>query len=75
MLAPRARSARSVGLPHAGPARDTVGSRLPWWGIALPVLAFALLFVLIAEPARADSPTGQPLIAPMVEYLRQFISR
>ncbi|MEU5164541.1 hypothetical protein AB0G74_33645 [Streptomyces sp. NPDC020875] len=67
--------ARSVRFPNAAPARDAVGSRLPWWGIALPVLAFALLFVLIAEPARADSPAGQPLIAPMVEYLRQLLAR
>ncbi|MFE0426643.1 hypothetical protein [Streptomyces sp. NPDC058953] len=63
----------SAHLPSPSPTRG-VGSRLPWWGIALPVLAFALLLALIAEPARAEAANGQPVIAPMVEYLRQLLS-
>ncbi|RLV08124.1 hypothetical protein CTZ27_04630 [Streptomyces griseocarneus] len=45
------------GTPHRprGTAR-TVQTRLPWWGVALPAVAFALLLFLLAGPAASASP-------------------
>ncbi|QDY76112.1 hypothetical protein [Streptomyces qinzhouensis] len=62
----------SAHTPSPSPPSVGTGSRLPWWGLALPVLAFVLL-ALIAEPARAESPDGPPALAPVLEYLRQLL--
>jgi hypothetical protein len=56
--------------PPSGPG---VHGRLPWWALALPVLGFAALLVMIADPAQADSG-GEWALARMAEYLwRLFI--
>ncbi|MBH1936466.1 hypothetical protein I5Q34_19665 [Streptomyces sp. AV19] len=33
-------------------------TRLPWWAVVLPVLAFVALFVLLAAPAPAPAAEG-----------------
>lgn len=51
-------STASAVRPHAATGR--VGTRLPWWGAVLPVLAFALLLVLLlgGPEAGAAEPAG-----------------
>ncbi|MEO3977013.1 hypothetical protein [Streptomyces sp. CAU 1734] len=44
--------------PTTTQARDGVGVRLPWWALALPVLAFVALFGLMTDPAQARSHTA-----------------
>ncbi|SEQ61800.1 hypothetical protein SAMN04487983_1006216 [Streptomyces sp. yr375] len=61
----RPRSAVSAG----------VGTRLPWWALALPTLAFITLFVLILNPADAHAATGDPAITRLVEHIQQLIAR
>ncbi len=33
---------------------------IPWWGVALPAIAFAALLTLLATPSHADSPATAP---------------
>ncbi|MET8904046.1 hypothetical protein [Streptomyces sp. NPDC004538] len=49
--------------------RGGVDSRLPWWALALPVLAFVTLLLLILNPADAQAATEQPAIAHLLERL------
>jgi hypothetical protein len=55
--------------------RAGAGSRLPWWALALPTLAFAALLVLILNPSDAQAATGDPLITHLFEWVQQLISR
>lgn len=49
---------------HLGPARRAGGAptRLPWWAVALPALAFAVLLLLIAGPTRTQPHPAEPAI-------------
>ncbi|MET9518767.1 hypothetical protein [Streptomyces sp. NPDC002994] len=58
--------------PVAGPSG--VGIRLPWWAVALPALAFAVLLLLIAGPGEAHAATGDPTVAYLVERIQQALS-
>ncbi|MEU1628944.1 hypothetical protein ABZ746_27240 [Streptomyces sp. NPDC020096] len=51
-IQPRSAHPRATGVP----------ARLPWWAVALPAIAFAVLLAMVAGPAHAASsvPT-QPL--------------
>lgn len=50
---PRNRAAR----PAAGSGTQT---RLPWWALALPALAFAALLALVAGPGAAEASAAEP---------------
>ncbi|MEV6181595.1 hypothetical protein [Streptomyces sp. NPDC052015] len=52
-----------------------VGTRLPWWALALPTLAFVTLLALILHPSDAHAATGDPAIAHLVERVRDLLSR
>ncbi|MFG3322084.1 hypothetical protein ACGF3J_28900 [Streptomyces sp. NPDC048171] len=52
--------------------RGGVDSRLPWWALALPVLAFVTLLLLILNPADAHAATEQPAVAHLLERLLQL---
>lgn len=53
--------------------RDGVDIRLPWWALALPVLAFVALLLLILNPADAHAATDQPAaVAHLLEWLQQL---
>ncbi|MEW2050340.1 hypothetical protein [Streptomyces sp. NPDC005476] len=52
-----------------------VDSRLPWWALALPMLAFTVLLVLILNPADAQAATGDPAITHLVERVQQLVTR
>ncbi|MCX4777495.1 hypothetical protein [Streptomyces sp. NBC_01264] len=48
-LAPRRPSAPRTAMAEA---------RLPWWGLALPALAFGLLLILLAGSGQAHAASG-----------------
>jgi len=52
-----------------------VDIRLPWWALALPVLAFVTLLLLILTPAEAHAAADEPALAPLLEWLRQLTTR
>ncbi|MFJ1810709.1 MULTISPECIES: hypothetical protein [unclassified Streptomyces] len=63
---------------HTRPHPATSGgadSRLPWWALALPTLAFIILLVLILNPADAHAATGDPAITHLVERVHQLVTR
>ncbi|WP_031047689.1 hypothetical protein [Streptomyces sp. NRRL F-5650] len=60
------------------PSQATRGGadiRLPWWALALPVLAFVALLLLILNPADAQAAAGQPAIAHLLEQVKQLAAR
>ncbi|MFH9006982.1 hypothetical protein ACH4E5_27570 [Streptomyces afghaniensis] len=60
--------------PHPA-TRAGVDSRLPWWALALPTLAFVALLVLILNPSDAQAATGDPVITHLVERVQQLTAR
>ncbi|GAA3960470.1 hypothetical protein GCM10022384_11390 [Streptomyces marokkonensis] len=63
---------------HTRPPRTTRGGveiRLPWWALALPVLAFVALLLLILNPAEAHATAGEPAIAHLLERVQQLTAR
>ncbi|GGW94973.1 hypothetical protein [Streptomyces chryseus] len=50
------------------------GTRLPWWAVALPALAFAVLLLMIAGPGEARAATGDPSVTHLVERIQQTLS-
>ncbi|MEV5318979.1 hypothetical protein AB0K92_15225 [Streptomyces sp. NPDC052687] len=50
-------------------------ARLPWWALALPVLAFAALLTLILHPSDAHAAAGDPAIARLLERAQQLLTR
>ncbi|MFD5654103.1 MULTISPECIES: hypothetical protein [unclassified Streptomyces] len=55
--------------------RGGVDTRLPWWALALPVLAFVALLLLILNPADAQAAAEQPATAHLLERLEQLTAR
>ncbi|WP_030184895.1 hypothetical protein [Streptomyces violaceorubidus] len=63
---------------HTRPPQATRGGvdiRLPWWALALPVLAFVALLLLILDPADAHAAAEQPAMAQLLERLEQLAAR
>ncbi|WDV50694.1 hypothetical protein PV963_10150 [Streptomyces coeruleorubidus] len=60
--------------PHPA-TRAGADSRLPWWALALPTLAFVALLVLILNPSDAQAATGDPVITHLFERVQQLIAR
>jgi hypothetical protein len=61
---------------HTPPLPATTGgvdSRLPWWALALPALAFIVLLALIANPSDAHAAAGDPMISRVVEHIQQTV--
>ncbi|MCQ9133508.1 MULTISPECIES: hypothetical protein [Streptomyces] len=52
-----------------------VDTRLPWWALALPALAFAGLLLLILNPADAQAAGSDPVITHLVERVQMLIAR
>ncbi|OEJ38392.1 hypothetical protein AR457_26865 [Streptomyces agglomeratus] len=59
----------------AHPPASGIDTRLPWWGVALPALAFAVLLLMIAGPGEAHAATGDPGLAQLVARIQQVLSR
>ncbi|MFI2378836.1 hypothetical protein ACH5AO_27840 [Streptomyces sp. NPDC018964] len=67
-------SARTHTRPHPAP-QGGVGTRLPWWALALPTLAFVALLTLILDPSDAHAAAGEPVLTHLVERAQQLIAR
>ncbi|MFB8774166.1 hypothetical protein [Streptomyces broussonetiae] len=59
--------------PHPA-SRGGVDTRLPWWALALPTLAFITLLALILNPSDAQAASGDPAVTQLIERVRQLIS-
>jgi hypothetical protein len=51
-----------------------VDTRLPWWALALPVAAFAALFLLITGPGKAHAAGPDPAVGHVLREIRQTLS-
>ncbi|MEU0203802.1 MULTISPECIES: hypothetical protein [unclassified Streptomyces] len=60
--------------PHPAP-RAGADSRLPWWALALPMLAFTALLALILNPSDAHAAAGDPALTHLFERAQQLIAR
>jgi anti-sigma-K factor RskA len=60
--------------PHPA-TRVGVDSRLPWWALALPTLAFVVLLAMILNPTDAQAASGDPAVTRLVERAQQLIAR
>ncbi|MEU3349478.1 hypothetical protein ABZ723_31690 [Streptomyces sp. NPDC006700] len=67
-------SARTHTRPHPATTGAGVDSRLPWWALALPVLAFVALLLLISNPADAQAAGGAPAIAQLLRHARELLA-
>ncbi|WP_299536718.1 hypothetical protein [uncultured Streptomyces sp.] len=56
--------------PDPGPA----GARLPWWAVALPVVAFAVLLVVVSDPEQAQAASGHPAAGRLIERAIALLS-
>nr|WP_267241491.1 hypothetical protein [Streptomyces sp. PR69] len=45
-------------------------ARLPWWALALPLIAFVCLLALILDGGRAEA-AGDPALGRLLEHIRQ----
>ncbi|MFF2655222.1 hypothetical protein [Streptomyces sp. NPDC058045] len=52
----------------------TAEFRLPWWGVALPVLAFAVLLLVLLNPDHAHATVGEPALAQLLDRVRQAVT-
>ncbi|MBT2384201.1 hypothetical protein [Streptomyces sp. ISL-11] len=65
----------------AGPnarTSGTVQTRLPWWALVIPVVAFASLLALLTVPASAEpgSAHGGPgAVSRVVEFVQTALAR
>lgn len=66
--------ARTHTRPRPAP-RDDVDTRLPWWALALPTLAFVALLTLILDPSDAHAAAGEPVLTHLVERAQQLMAR
>ncbi|MEJ8634136.1 hypothetical protein ABZY19_03595 [Streptomyces sp. NPDC006475] len=55
--------------------KGSVDIRLPWWAVALPMLAFVVLLVVIADPAQAHAANGDPAMGRILEHIRHTLAR
>jgi hypothetical protein len=61
---------------RSGPAiPGGVDSRLPWWALALPALAFVILLALIMNPSHAHAGTGGPALAQLLQHAQDLLRR
>ncbi|MBX9365147.1 hypothetical protein [Streptomyces sp. WAC04114] len=60
--------------PHPATRAGAAG-RLPWWALALPVLAFTALLALNLNPSDAHAATGDPAITRLFEHAQQLMTR
>ncbi|MFE6661948.1 hypothetical protein ACFVFH_00085 [Streptomyces sp. NPDC057697] len=58
---------------HAATGRVEV--RLPWWAVALPALAFAVLLLLIMGSGEAHAETTAPAVNRLLERIAALVTR
>ncbi|MEV8070531.1 MULTISPECIES: hypothetical protein [unclassified Streptomyces] len=52
-----------------------VDTRLPWWALALPALAFAALLALLWNPSNAHAAAADPATAQLWQHIRELLTR
>ncbi|GAA1003064.1 hypothetical protein STXM2123_1327 [Streptomyces sp. F-3] len=68
-------SARTRTRPRPA-TTDGVDTRLPWWALALPVLAFVALLALVLNPADAHAATTDtPATVQLLRLLQELLAR
>ncbi|MEE1941510.1 hypothetical protein V1L54_19210 [Streptomyces sp. TRM 70361] len=64
--------------PTGRPSRRTAGrgaaTRLPWWAVALPALAFAVLLSLAAGGGDAEAAESSTHLFRLLEYFWQLLT-
>ncbi|MFD9791739.1 hypothetical protein ACFWXK_12390 [Streptomyces sp. NPDC059070] len=63
---------------HTRSSRPTTAGadfRLPWWGIALPTVAFVVLLVLITGSHDAEAAGGGPALSHLMDRIQHSLSR
>ncbi|MEW2167434.1 hypothetical protein AB0912_31195 [Streptomyces sp. NPDC007084] len=50
-----------------------VDTRLPWWALALPTLAFIALLLMILNPSDAHATSGDPAITHVFERIQTVL--
>ncbi|GAA2277295.1 hypothetical protein GCM10010145_57870 [Streptomyces ruber] len=60
--------------PHPPHPATTEGARtrLPWWALALPILAFVVLLLLVLDPSNARA-ADEPAAAQIVVWIRHAL--
>lgn len=58
-----------------GATGSAAGTRLPWWAVALPVLAFAVLFGLITGGGEAHAAGDDPAVGRILEQIQHTLAR
>ncbi|MFJ9684071.1 hypothetical protein ACIRRX_00095 [Streptomyces bacillaris] len=75
---PSVASRRPVAPRHpAASRRPAVGRaeiRLPWWAVALPVVAFGALLIMIMSPGQAQAATADPALGQLIERTLRLLS-
>nr|WP_206312077.1 hypothetical protein [Streptomyces sp. 196(2019)] len=56
------------------PAADRAEIRLPWWAVALPVVAFGALLIMIMSPGQAQAATADPALGQLIERALRLLS-
>ncbi|MFF2326213.1 MULTISPECIES: hypothetical protein [unclassified Streptomyces] len=59
--------------PHT--ATGGVEARLPWWAVALPTIAFAVLLLLIMGSGDAHAATETPAVGRLLQRITDLITR
>jgi hypothetical protein len=59
--------------PH--PATGGVDFRLPWWGVALPAIAFGVLLALVIGSGDTQAVSADATLAHLVDRIQQTLSR
>lgn len=58
--------------PHPHLSRDTE-ARLPWWAVALPLIAFVALLLMIVNPAQAHAATSDAAVGRILEQIHRTL--
>lgn len=67
-------SARVTTPPHPAD-KGAARIQLSWWAIALPSAAFAMLLLLILNPADAQAASSEPMFAQVLQSLQHLLLR
>lgn len=68
-------SARTHTRPHPAHRGGGAELRLPWWALALPVLAFVTLLLLILDPSDAHAAATEPALTQLLERVQRLTAR
>ncbi|SDL41480.1 hypothetical protein [Streptomyces indicus] len=55
------------------PQQAGAQARLPWWGVALPVIAFVVLFLIVLHPAEAQAAAGDSGLGDFLSRLKEAV--